>query len=236
MNIFKKIVLIFAIFYSGYIMFAVVYYLGTNISSAQNPSSPVCLTGFKNISFHDKCSNRQSNTYRRANFRCYDGSRGEFRSRYCLDEAVFSKAAYAGCNTIAKCPIISVSPTPTCVARPPCLDTPPYCAMPEPIGGWCPGPTPTTIVVGDCVWCGSDCVDGPLYPGRPCNLGLPPSGAVCKRVAGVCQAIGPTISTVICPSPARCGPGGNLIIGDPKPDSGPICPQYFCQYPSPIPN
>ncbi|OGK10488.1 hypothetical protein A2767_04415 [Candidatus Roizmanbacteria bacterium RIFCSPHIGHO2_01_FULL_35_10] len=99
-----------------------------------------------------------------------------------------------------------------------------------------PNPTPTTIVIDECVWCGSNCVDGPLKPGQPCNLAFPPEGAVCKRVAGVCQAIKATVTTVPCPSPPRCGPGGNLIIGDPPPGTVPNCPTYVCNYPPPIPN
>ena len=36
-----------------------------------------------------------------------------------------------------------VTPTPTCIPRPTCLDSNPQCLLPEPIGGWCPGGTPT---------------------------------------------------------------------------------------------
>lgn len=92
-----------------------------------------------------------------------------------------------------------------------------------------PSPTPTVIVVDECAWCGSNCVNGPLKPDQICNQALPPNGYECKRVAGICRAV-----KVTCPSPPTCR-GGQLLIGDPKAGIGLGCPQYFCQNPSPIP-
>lgn len=247
MNILKKSIIILAVFYAGYIMFAAVYYFGTDRSSAQmSPPTAGCPLGIKNITYGEKCGARQPNSYRKAEFRCYDGSRGEFRSRYCLDQSAFKQAAFDSCNSIAKClllptstPTPTLSPTPYCIPYPSCPPSVPNCIpqMAVPTGvRLCPrpSPTPTIIVVDDCAWCGSDCVDGPLEPGQICNQALPPTGYVCKRVAGVCQAIRPTVTPLPCSSPPACG--GELIIGDPAP--GTVCPRYSCLYTdtSPIPN
>lgn len=123
MHILKKITFIFTLLYASYIMFAVVYYYQTSGSKAQSPPSPVCLRGFKNINFHGKCSKLQTMGYKRANFRCFDNSRGEFISRDCLEETVFSKAAYESCGYIAKCPIMSIKPTPYINSPPSILTT-----------------------------------------------------------------------------------------------------------------
>lgn len=40
---------------------------------------------------------------------------------------------------------IGIPPIPTCAPKPACLNTEPKCLIPEPIGGWCPIPTPTAI-------------------------------------------------------------------------------------------
>lgn len=39
---------------------------------------------------------------------------------------------------------IGFPPEPACAPRPACLDTQPQCLIPEPAGGWCPVPTPTS--------------------------------------------------------------------------------------------
>jgi hypothetical protein len=40
-------------------------------------------------------------------------------------------------------PFPTPTPAPTCIPRPACLDANPACLPPEPVGGWCPTPTPS---------------------------------------------------------------------------------------------
>lgn len=141
MNFLKKALLIFVIFYVGYVMFATVYYFSTGQSKAQSyytptpapfspppwPISPpppyeFCAAGVGNINYRDRCGKKADNTYKRANFRCLDNSRGELRSRNCLADSAFYKAAYSSCQTLAKCPPSTPTPTPS-YNNPPEIDT-----------------------------------------------------------------------------------------------------------------
>ena len=119
MSFLKKVIYFFFIIYTGYVMFAYVYYFWTLSSKAQTPITPTlapmppaCLTGIKNISYHDRCGKRKENTFRRVNFRCNDNSRGEFRSKNCLNEAEFYRAAFESCENMSKCLTPSITPTP----------------------------------------------------------------------------------------------------------------------------
>jgi len=125
----------------------------------------------------------------------------------------------------APCPS---GPTPTCLPRPRCLDFPPYCQidLPEPIGGWCPIPIPT-IIVDECAWCGSACVNGPLQPGQNCNMAFPPNGYVCQRDArtGTCRAIKVTATSgVACTLEAKLCPDGSTVGRIPPTCEFDMCP------------
>ena len=123
----------------------------------------------------------------------------------------------------APCPS---GPTPSCVQPPPCVYSEPFCGgIAPPPGGWClPFPT---IVVNECVWCGSACVNGPLQPGQNCNMALPPNGYVCKRDArtGTCRAIKVTATSgVICPKDAKRCPDGSTVGRFPPTCEFDVCP------------
>lgn len=120
MNLLKKIILLFITVYIGYVMYAYIYFFATISSKAQVPITPTpsprvsfCLTGLKTISYHDRCGKRQNNIFKRAKFLCTDNTRGEFRSKNCLTEAAFSKAALQSCLSLSACPILSPTPTPS---------------------------------------------------------------------------------------------------------------------------
>lgn len=63
-----------------------------------------------------------------------------------LADVAATKAHLAHGDALGACPKPPIpTPKPTCLPRPTCLDAVPKCLLSEPIGGWCPAPTPTAV-------------------------------------------------------------------------------------------
>lgn len=145
-------------------------------------------------------------------------------AKACLDGSYVSRTG-PNCE-FAPCP--TTTPTPTCTPEPACLRSNPPCAL-EPIpppGGWCRPTTPApTETSSNCTLRsrGDTNCDGKIDTD---DFNIWRDGFLYQRKT--------------CPTPPAC-PEGGLIIGDPAPGSGNICPAYSCKpgtvrAPTPPPN
>lgn len=110
----KKIHIVITALLTVPLMVMVFYGYTLYSTQAQMPPVNICQNGLEKFTVRRECVASNFNGYKRAIYRCFDGSHGEFTAKSCISYAELKSIANMNCIRLSKCiPTQTPTPTPT---------------------------------------------------------------------------------------------------------------------------